>query len=71
MTVPAPSPGILLTVQDDAHQGLVVLVEDLPQCKGLFGGFRQQAEQHGDGVIGGQALRVDKPGVESSQNNRL
>lgn len=39
------------TVQDDANQGLAVVVEDLPQCKGFLRGVGQQAEQDGEGVV--------------------
>lgn len=52
---------MLLTVQDDPNQRLVVLVEDLPECKGLLGRVGQQSEQQSDGVVGGQPLRVDVP----------
>lgn len=48
-----------LTVQDDPHQRLVALVQDLPQGEGLLWSVGQQPEQQGDGVVGGQAFRVD------------
>ncbi len=53
--------GVLLTVQNDSHQRLVVAVQDFPQCKGLLRSFRQQAEEHGDGVVRRQTLRMDEP----------
>jgi len=51
----------LLTVQNDSHQRLVVAVQDFPQCKGLRRGFWEQAEEHGDGVVRRQTLRMDEP----------
>lgn len=50
-----------LTVQDDSNQRLVVLVEDLPEGKGLLRRVGQQSEQQGDGVVRRKALRMDEP----------
>lgn len=50
-----------LTVQDDSHQRLVVLVEDLPEGEGLLRSVGQQPEQQGDGVVRGQPFRVEVP----------
>lgn len=50
-----------LTVQDDSHQRLVVLVEDLPQGEGLGRRVGQQSEEQADGVVGGKSFRMDVP----------
>lgn len=50
-----------LTVQDDSHQRLVVLVEDLPEGEGLRRCVGQQSEQQADGVVRGQPFRMDEP----------
>lgn len=50
-----------LTVQDDSHQRLVVLVEDLPEGEGLLRSVGQQSEQQSDGVVGGQPFRMHEP----------
>lgn len=48
------------TVQDHAHQRLAVVVENLPQCKGLLRRVGEQAEQDGECVVRGQAFRVEE-----------
>lgn len=58
---------VLRTVQDDSSKWIVVLIEDLPDSKGLLRRVRQHSEQQGDGVVRGKPLRMDKP---ASQNNR-
>lgn len=58
-----------LTVQDDSGQRIVVLVENLPECKGLLRCIGQQPEQQRDGVVRGQPLRMDEP-VSQDRNRR-
>lgn len=53
---------LLLTVQHHPHLGLEVAVSELPEGKGLPGCILQHAEGDADGVLRGEARRVDKPG---------
>ncbi len=61
---------VRLTVQDDAHQRLILLVENLPEGERLLRSVGQQSEQQGDGVVRGQPFRMDVP-VSQSRNITL
>lgn len=49
---------IILTVQDESHQGFIGFIENFPQCKGLLRSIWQDAEQHRHGVVRRESLRV-------------